>query len=243
MNCGCDTYAVPERIADPDASRGIKIAVAPPMMSDMSTSVARRAPYPVRAHHKRCVKCGKLVARAAMECRRCGKRQRIQPRTFFLVGAAFLMAGMFAFASAGALSSGARPGEIASETAPAVAAVAAGARDARVGGPAARQNPAPQLSAADLWMEYARDPAGADRRFRDRPVVVSGMVRSIERDFDGRLMVRLSTGDALDTVNAKLAMRNNPAVAAVGKGKPLALECVGRGALIGAPLLGGCSVL
>jgi hypothetical protein len=56
-------------------------------------------------------------------------------------------------------------------------------------------------------------------------------------------MVRLSTGDALESVNAKLAMRNDPAIASVSKGRPLALECVGRGALIGAPLLGSCSVL
>jgi len=29
----------------------------------------------------------------------------------------------------------------------------------------------------------------------------------------------------------------------VGKGRALSLKCIGRGALIGAPLLGSCSVL
>ena len=191
-----------------------------------------------------CTKCGKLVARAAMQCRRCGKRQRIRPRVILLVASGVLMAAMFAVASAGVLSTSARPAELA-QTAPPAVRDGVGTPSAGEGRAGASLNKARalELSASDLWMEYARDPAGADRRFRDRPVVVSGTVRSIERDFDGRLMVRLSTGDALDTVNAKLAMRNDPAIAGVSKGRPLALECVGRGALIGAPLLGSCSVL
>jgi hypothetical protein len=222
----------------------VKIATTPPMMSGMSITVARRAPYPVRAQHKQCGKCGKLVARAAMQCRRCGKRQRIRPRVLLLVGATVLMAAMFAVASAGTLFGSTRPAELA-QTSPSAVQDGAGTPNAGKGrtGTGVNKAHALEMSAADLWMEYARDPAGADRRFRDRPVVVSGTVRSIERDFDGRLMVRLSTGDALDTVNAKLAIRNDPAIAGVSKGRPLALECVGRGALIGAPLLGSCSVL
>jgi hypothetical protein len=147
-----------------------------------------------------------------------------------------LVVAMFGAATVSALSAPAHPGELSGSASlapqgtaeqPDRASTAAGAK----------------LSAADLWLEYARDPAGADRRFRDRPVVVSGTVRSIERDFDGRLMIRLSTGGGADTVNAKLATRDNPAISLLGKGRALSLGCIGRGALIGAPLLGNCSVL
>jgi len=208
------------------------------------TESARRAPYPLSPHQRRCGKCGKLVSRAAYECRRCGKRQRVRPRTLLLGLAACLLAGMFAFAGAGALSGSPRAVDPAAEvarTAPAEPGAHPGAETASA--VATASLPAASLTAVDLWMEYARDPAGADRRFRDRPVVVSGMVRAIDRDFDGRLMVRLSTGDTLDSVNAKLAMRDDPAIARITKGKTLSLGCVGRGALIGAPLLGSCSVL
>jgi hypothetical protein len=193
----------------------------------MSTVASRRAPYPVRTNHKQCAKCGKLVARGAFECRRCGKRQRVRPRTVLLALSGCLLVAMFAVAGSSAFSNA--PPVVQTSSAP-----AAGPAEGRSG---------TRVSAADLWLEYARDPAGADHRFRDRPVVVSGTVRSIERDFDGRLMVRLSTGDALETVNAKLAMRDDPAIAGLAKGKALSLGCVGRGALIGAPLLGNCSVV
>ena len=87
-----------------------------------------------------------------------------------------------------------------------------------------------------------RDSAGADRRFRDRSLLVSGMVRSLDRDFDGRAMVRLSTGDPYESVNAKLATRGEATVAGLSKGKSVTLLCVGRGRLIGAPQLTGCFV-
>jgi hypothetical protein len=200
----------------------------------MSSEVARHAPYPTRSHHKRCLKCGKLVARAAFQCRRCGKQQRMRPRTIMLGLATGAMVAMFAVATVSALSTPAHSVEMGSSL------------PAAPGGSGSAPNRAAHgvtLTAADLWMEYARDPAGADRQFRDRPVVVSGTVRSIERDFDGRLVVRLSTGGGFDTVNAKLALREDAAAATISKGRPLSLGCVGRGALIGVPLLGNCLLL
>jgi uncharacterized protein (DUF1330 family) len=99
------------------------------------------------------------------------------------------------------------------------------------------------MTAAELWNEYARDAVAANQRFRGRPIVVSGTVRAIERDFDGRPVVRFSTDDSLDTVNAKLATREDARLRDLSKGRPASLGCVGRGALIGAPLLGDCSLL
>ena len=99
-----------------------------------------------------------------------------------------------------------------------------------------------EVTASELWAAYARDPAEADRQFRDRSVVVTGVVRSIERDYEGSMVARLSTGDAFETVNAKLATRNDPTMVGVTKGRPVSLLCVGRGALMGAPQLGGCFV-
>ena len=68
---------------------------------------------------------------------------------------------------------------------------------------------ATSITAGDLWAAYVRDAGDADRRFRDRSLLVSGAVRSVDRDFDGRAMVRLSTGNSYESVNAKLATRND----------------------------------
>jgi hypothetical protein len=195
----------------------------------MNPASARRAPYPVRATHKQCMKCGKLLTRAAFACRRCGKRQRIRPRTMFLVATGCLVVGMFAIASASALLT--PPHQ--PETAPAWPKMAAAP---------AVPTASVQMTAADLWAEYGRDTAEANRKFRDKAVVVSGVVQSVERDFEGSMVARLSTGDAFETVNAKLATRNDPSVLGVVKGRSVSLLCVGRGAIMGSPQLAGCFV-
>jgi hypothetical protein len=189
----------------------------------------RRAPLPVRSTHKQCMKCGKLVSRAAFACRRCGKRQRIRPRTMLLVLSGCLLAGMFAIASASALLT--PPPQ--PETAPTWPKTAAAP---------AIPKASSEVTASELWAAYGRDAQAADREFRDKAVVVSGIVRSVERDLEGSMVARLSTGDAFETVNAKLATRTDPSLVGVIKGRRVSLLCVGRGALMGAPQLGGCFV-
>ena len=195
----------------------------------INTAAARRAPYPVSGNHKHCLKCGKLVSRDAFACRRCGKRQRIRPRTMMLVLSGCVIAGMFAVASASALLTAPNP----PETAPVWPSTAAAP---------AIPKAAAQVTAAELWAAYARNPGEADRQYRDRSVAVNGVVRSVERDYEGSMVARLSTGDAFETVNAKLATRNDPTMVGVIKGRPVSLLCVGRGTLMGSPQLGGCFV-
>jgi predicted nucleic acid-binding Zn ribbon protein len=206
----------------------VKLRVHAPMSSVMNTASARRAPLPVGSH-KQCMKCGKLISRSAFACRRCGKRQRIRPRMMLLALTGFLLAGMFAVASASALLTPTHP----QETAPAWPKMAAAPVNAKA---------ATEVTAVDLWAAYARNAADADRQFRDKAIVVSGMVRSLERDYEGSVVARLSTGDAFETVNARLATRNDPTTVGVIKDRPVSLLCVGRGRLLGAPQLGGCFV-
>ena len=71
---------------------------------------------------------------------------------------------------------------------------------------------------------------------------MTGTVRSVDRNYEGDMVVRLGTGDAFETVNATLATRNNPVLGTLAKGRPVSLLCVGRGTLMGAPLLGSCFV-
>jgi hypothetical protein len=199
----------------------------------MGAVAARQPPYPVRVQQRRCGKCGKLVSRAAYACRRCGKAQRLHPRTLLLIASGALLAGMFAVAIGGGMNAGAHPTD-----APSVAA-AAPATPAAARPTSSRT---PELSAADLWSAYSRDPLGSDRLYRDHSLAVSGTILSVDRNFEGNMVVRLVTPDAFDTVNATLATRNDPAVSGLAKGRSVSLLCVGRGALMGAPQLGSCFV-
>jgi hypothetical protein len=193
-----------------------------------SIALTRQAPYPVRVQQRRCGKCGKLVSRSAYACRRCGKNQRIRPRTILLCLAVGLMVGMFAVASAGALLPQAHPAE--ATTVP----------PAPVPRPSVAALRATEISASELWAAYVHDATTADRSYRDRSLTVTGLVRSIDRNYEGDLVVRLGTGDAFDTVNATLATRNDPALTGLAKGRVASLLCVGRGALMGAPILASC---
>ena len=175
------------------------------------------------------MKCGKLLSRAAFVCRRCGKRQRMRPRTMLLALSGGALAAMFGFATASALMPPPHPVEAAPgwpKTAAAPAMVKAAA----------------EVTATELRAAYARDVVQADRQFRDKSVIVSGLVQAVDRDFEGSMIARLSTGDAFETVNAKLATRDDPTMVGVIKGRPVSLVCVGRGTLLGAPQLGGCFV-
>jgi hypothetical protein len=209
----------------------VKIPTPAPITDRMSTAAAaRRVPYPVREDHKQCAKCGKVVARRAYACRRCGKRLRVRPRAVLLVLSVFLLVGMFAFASASVLLSSRSDGAVP------IATVATPTREG-AGTPVAIA-----VEATDLWMAYARSPSAADRSFKDRALLVSGSVHSIARDFEGHTVIRLETGGSFETVNARLGVRNDPAASAFSKGRRVVLACVGSGALIGAPLLSDCSV-
>jgi ribosomal protein L40E len=194
-----------------------------------SFALARQAPYPVRVQQRRCGKCGKLVSRSAYACRRCGKTQRVRPKTLLLCLAGGLMVGMFAVAGLGGLMPSAHPTE--------GVASAAGLPAARSPSPSLTTS---EITAADLWAAYSHDAPAADRAYREHSLTVTGMVRSIDRNYEGGIVIRLSTGDPFETVNATLASRNDPALAGVAKGRTASLLCVGRGALMGAPLLGGC---
>jgi hypothetical protein len=196
----------------------------------MSVALVRQAPYPVRVQQRRCSKCGKLVSRSAYACRRCGKTQRIRPRTILLFMAAALMAGMFAVASAGALTPQSHPGE----PAPLVKA------PSELHHAAVMPGRTPEVTATDLWMSYSHDAAGADRLYREHSIIVTGNVRSIERNYEGDMVVRLGTGDAFETVNATFATRSDSTLGTLAKGHAVSLLCVGRGTLMGAPLLGSC---
>ncbi len=193
-------------------------------------AAVRQPPYPVRVHQRRCGKCGKLVSRTAYACRRCGKFQRVRPKTILLLVSGLLMVGMFAVAAISG-SSGSRVADAASAPARSPAALAASSRAASGG--------TLEISAADLWSAYSRDRGAADHSYRDRSMTVTGTVRSVDRNYEGDMVVRFTTPDPLDTVNAVLASRNDPALT---KGRTISLLCVGRGALMGAPQLGSCYV-
>jgi hypothetical protein len=180
--------------------------------------------------HRRCARCGKVVSRRALVCRRCGKKQRVNPRSLMLRAAGFFLIGLFAVATAGPrLPFGRLRGEPAAPP-PAPATV-----------PTART--ADTITAAELWAAYGANPAAADAKWKGKPVAITGNVVDVRRDFRGQTLVRLATGDALETVHASIVVRDADPRAVPTRGQSLALSCTGAGRSIGAPRLEACRPL
>ena len=99
------------------------------------------------------------------------------------------------------------------------------------------------LTAGELWGLYNLDPAKADARFKDKSVEVTGTVSEVRRDFHGNFLLRLGAGQPFDSVRATLLGRVDGAHPVPARNQIVALRCMGRGAVIGAPLLESCVTL
>jgi hypothetical protein len=182
-----------------------------------------------RASHRRCARCGKVVSRRALVCKRCGKKQRLNPRSALLGVAGLFLIALFGVATA-------------SQRMP-----------FGLGGK--RLNPGPEpwspyvapraalhatLGAAELWALYNEDAAAADARFKGKPVAITGTVADVRSDYRGEIMLRLSTGDALETVRAAIISHDDSGRSIPVRGQVVSLRCTGRGKLIGSPVLDNC---
>jgi hypothetical protein len=178
--------------------------------------------------HRRCARCGKVVSRRALVCRRCGKQQRVNPRSVMLLVAGLFLIALFSFATANPrLPFGRLRGET-----PAPAETVPAPRAASTADPSA-------ITAVELWAAYEANPAKADARFKGNPISVTGTISDIRRDYLGDTLVRLKTGETLAgvraTVVSRLDSRSMPA-----RGQTVSLRCTGGGAIIGAPILSAC---
>jgi hypothetical protein len=185
-----------------------------------------------RTSHRRCSRCGKVVSRRAFVCRRCGKKQRMNPRAAMLGLAGLFLVGLFAVATVNQ--------RIPFGLGRSRAAVAA----AEAWSPfvvAARDPSHATLTAAELWGLYNADNAKADARFKNKDVVVTGTVADVRRDYGGDVMLRLATGDALETVRATIVSHDDSGSSIPVRGQVVSLRCTGHGKLIGSPVLEGCT--
>jgi murein DD-endopeptidase MepM/ murein hydrolase activator NlpD len=191
------------------------------------TALPSPVPIARKGGHRRCARCAKVVSRRALVCRRCGKKQRINPRSALLAVASVFLIGLFAVATAAQLPSWRTP--------------RAGDRTSVV--VEAREPAEGTLTASQLWSLYNLDAARADARFKNRTVAITGRVREVRRDYRGNLLLRLATDSPFENVRASVVSREDSGRAVPVPGQVVSLRCLGRGAAIGAPVLDSCVAL
>jgi tRNA_anti-like len=183
-----------------------------------------------KSSHKRCARCGKVVSSRALNCRRCGKKQRANPRTLLLLLAVAFIGSIFAVTGVMSVSYGRRRDVV-------------GPLSATPGTPLTTASTAPagdRISAVELWEQYSVNAAHADVRYKNKKVAVTGTVADVRRDYKGNLLLRLTTGDALETVRATVAYHDDSGWSIPTRGQIVSLRCTGGGVQIGSPLLESC---
>jgi len=98
-----------------------------------------------------------------------------------------------------------------------------------------------RLTALELGFEYERNEVSADQKFKDKPLVVTGMVAEIGKDVTDDVYVLLSSGLNLNPiVHATLRKDAIPHAATLAPGNQVNLACIGSGKTMGMPILIAC---
>ncbi|MDB4980762.1 MAG: hypothetical protein JWM82_1514 [Myxococcales bacterium] len=184
-----------------------------------------------KGSHRRCARCGKVVSARALVCRRCGKKQRMNPRTTLLLLAGVFLIALFGVATVQQRFPFLRGRDVGSAD-PAPAPGAAVVPRVATSGTL--------ISATDLWGLYNIDASRADARFKNKSVAVTGVVADVRREFAGGIVLRLVAGESFETVRAIVVNREYAPTSAPVRGQIVSLRCTGHGALIGSPLLDAC---
>jgi hypothetical protein len=171
------------------------------------------------------------VSRRAIVCRRCGKKQRVNPRTAMLFVSGLFLAALFGVATLAPRLPFGHRGANASPV------------DWSLPTPVSHDPSIPSLSAAELWTAYNGNVPKADARFLHKTIDITGRVNDVRRDFRGEVLLRLTTGEALETVRAALINHDDSGRSIPARGQTVALRCRGAGTLIGSPVLEACVAL
>ncbi|MGO4579601.1 hypothetical protein AB4Z48_26515 [Cupriavidus sp. 2TAF22] len=98
--------------------------------------------------------------------------------------------------------------------------------------------PVIEISAAQLYQEYKANEVLADTKYKGNWLYVSGVVAEIGKDFTDAPYLRLLAGQfQFDNVRAMLGKSATSVLAQLHKGNRVSVMCLGRGMLVGSPVL------
>jgi hypothetical protein len=99
------------------------------------------------------------------------------------------------------------------------------------------------VGAVRLWRDYEENEVAADTRYKGQRLRVTGTVLSIERDYEGRPVLHLLSGNPIFLTMATLNKADLPAAARLKKGDQVVVRCIGAGREMRMPQLERCLML
>jgi hypothetical protein len=99
------------------------------------------------------------------------------------------------------------------------------------------------VGAVRLWRDYEENEVAADVQYKGKRLHVTGTVVSVERDYDGRPVLHLLSGNPIFLTMATLDRAYLPDAAQLRKGDQVVLRCIGAGREMRMPQLEKCMLL
>jgi hypothetical protein len=99
------------------------------------------------------------------------------------------------------------------------------------------------LTAQQLYGDYSANEVAADRKYKGRAIIASGIVESINKDIVDDPYLVLQAGGFLEDVQAHLNNSQESAAAALVKGQEISVRCMGNGMILTSPMLADCEIL
>jgi hypothetical protein len=99
-----------------------------------------------------------------------------------------------------------------------------------------------QVSAEQLYVDYAKNEVAADRVYKNRILAVSGSVQSINKDFVDDIYLVLDTSNEFDDVQAHLRSSEESRAASLSRGEFITVVCTGNGMIVSSPMLKDCVI-
>ncbi|MHA6907326.1 OB-fold putative lipoprotein [Ralstonia pseudosolanacearum] len=106
---------------------------------------------------------------------------------------------------------------------------------------AAPAAPPVAVTASALFSAYEENEVAADQKYKNKVLLVSGTVQSIDKDFTDRIVVKLAASNPYMPVHAYLGSQHEELAASLKKGSKVAWQCTGEGRIVGSPMLKDCA--
>jgi len=99
-----------------------------------------------------------------------------------------------------------------------------------------------QVSAVKLWSDYHANEVAADGIYKGQRLIVTALVKGINKDAFDEAYLTLATFNEFETVDAFLQPSELPKAARIGVYQSVTVACTGAGMVIGSPTLHDCVI-
>lgn len=101
---------------------------------------------------------------------------------------------------------------------------------------------ATSVTAMELWQAYEQNEAAAQQAYGNRPLRITGKVKSIQLGFSDEPYVVMETGNMFQSVQLHFADPSDGSIASLRKGDVVSAICTDISEVVGSPILKGCAL-